>query len=111
MAVRRGERKPKTTEEMIDGLRRQLTAVEKRAYLEDIDTEPLLVMGELIRIAAECEAAACRVAGSIRRDRGYTWETIGAELGIGKTGAHNRFARQVAGAPALVRTEREEDDG
>jgi len=84
---------PKTTEELISGLRRQIRSVEARAMAEDIDTDPGLVLAELLSMAREMEEAAGRVARDMHTTRGTSWGDIGFNVGISKQGAFNRWGR------------------
>jgi len=72
-ATRRAKR-VKTPEETVAGLRRQLTAMERRAEEEDP-----WVLGQLVAMRDELNASVIRVVTALRR-RGYRWEDIAYDL-------------------------------
>lgn len=80
---------PKTNEEMIAGIRRQIKALEARARDEDP-----WVMAEMLGLAGELEDAATRTVGALRK-AGYTWHDIGFELGLSRQATFNRFKHKI----------------
>jgi nicotinamide mononucleotide adenylyltransferase len=60
----------KTPEETVDGVRRQIKSLEKRA-----ETEDPWMMAEMFDMATELEAAAVRTMARLRA-KGYTWKDI-----------------------------------
>jgi hypothetical protein len=64
----------KTPEETVDGLRRQIKSVERRA----VDEDPWM-MAEMFSMAQEMEAAAVRTMAALR-SKGYTWNDIAVSM-------------------------------
>jgi hypothetical protein len=73
---------------MIDGLRRQIKAVEKRAVSED----PWMA-ADMLGLAGQLEEATVRVIAAHRRN-GYRWDDIGFSLGITGLTALKRYKKQ-----------------
>jgi hypothetical protein len=90
------ERAPKTPEEVVSGLRRQVKSAEKRAVEED----PWM-MTDMFDLAAEMEQAAVRVMAALRA-KGYTWNDIAVSMNAASaeriTGQTliKRYAKRVA---------------
>lgn len=86
---KRRNRPPKTNEELIEGVRRQIKALEARAAVEDP-----WVMAEMLGLARELEEASVRTVAALRK-AGYTWSGIGYDLGLSRQATFNRFARKI----------------
>jgi hypothetical protein len=82
----------KTPEETVDGVRRQVRSLERRA----VDEDPWM-MDEMFKMAQEMEAAAVRVMATLRA-KGYSWNDIAASM-EGRPSAQTlikRYAKRVA---------------
>jgi hypothetical protein len=90
-------REPKTTEEMVAGIRRQIRALETRAENDDP-----WVAADMATLATEMNTAVDRVVGCLRAN-GYTWTDIGFQFGLTKQAAFNRWANKVATRAASAR--------
>jgi hypothetical protein len=97
-ATEKRKRPPKTVEETVSGVRRQIRGMEARASGEDP-----WVVGEMFKMAQEMEAAAVRVVAELRapgpdgRPK-YRWEDIGYNMQprVSGTTACKRWAKRVA---------------
>jgi hypothetical protein len=94
-------REPKTTEEMVSGIRRQIKALEARAANDDP-----WVGADMATLATEMNDAVDRTVGRLRAN-GYTWSDIGFQFGgLSRQAAFNRWANKAATHDARVaRTE------
>jgi len=83
--------RPKTTDEMVAGVRRQIRGLEARA----MDEEPSHMPPAMLELAAEMEDAAVRVVARMRMI-GYRWDDIAAPLGLSKQACFNRYGIKAA---------------
>lgn len=70
--------------------RRILQAHGRRVAAGDIEG-----LADLARLAEDVDAALTAAVVGLA-ERGYTWADIGAQLGITRQAAHQRFAREVS---------------
>jgi hypothetical protein len=70
---------------MIDGVRRQIKALEQRAIGDDP-----WVAADMSTLASELNAAVDRTVGRLRA-QGSTWQDIGFQFGTTKQGAFNKW--------------------
>jgi hypothetical protein len=96
------DRPPKTTEEMVAGISRQIRGLLARAEDEDP-----WVGEDAARLQQELEdVIIASVAAARRRNPPTRWADIGTQFGISKQGAFNRFAARVAALEATRRAQR-----
>lgn len=88
-------RREKTPEELVDGVRRQITALERRAVGED----PWMA-AEMLTLADELKAAAVRVIAAYRKPDpetgkpAYRWADIGFSIGASEEACIKRYKKQ-----------------
>jgi hypothetical protein len=82
----------KTPEETVDGVRRQVRSLERRA----VDEDPWM-MDEMFKMATEMETAAVRVMAALRA-KGYSWNDIAASMETRPSAQTliKRYAKRVA---------------
>jgi hypothetical protein len=89
-------REPKTTEEMVAGVKRQIKALETRAAIEDP-----WVAADMAELASELGEAVDRTVGRLRA-AGFTWQDIGFQFGVSKQAAFNRWANKPSTQAAMA---------
>lgn len=80
----------KTRDDMLGGLRRQLRALpEYAAQTAEVS------LSDFQDLAREVAAAQTALVVTLVLDQSWTWAMVGAELGVTRTAAQNRYGRYV----------------